>query len=108
MFPTCVAISLVNLTVSPLKAAALAFSKLIALPVNNSALSSASIDCSKLSNDSPILSTCCNVNPNLSACITALVSSPTLPLNLVKMSPLTELTFCNIFCWLNVPPNCAF
>ena len=56
MLPTCLAISFVNLTVSPDKAAALAFSTLIALPVNNSALSSFSIDVSKLSNDSPILS----------------------------------------------------
>jgi hypothetical protein len=93
MLPTCLAISSVSLAVSPDKAAALAFSIFIALPVNNSALSSDSIDCSKLSNDSPILSTCSNVNPNLSAYNTALVSSVTLPLNLVNISPLIELTF---------------
>ena len=57
----------------------LAFSKLISLPINNSAFNSFSIEVSKLSKESAILSTCARFNPNFLASNVADVNSWTLP-----------------------------
>ena len=56
--------SCANVTWSPAKAAALAFSKLIFLPINNSASSSLDIELSKSNNDFPADATSSRDEPN--------------------------------------------
>ena len=77
MPPTFFIISLV--TVSPVKAANLALSKLSCFPVNNSASNSADIDCSKFNNCLPAFATSLRDIPNDLAVATDLTNISKLP-----------------------------
>ena len=100
------AISCVNPAMSWFKANNLAFSKLIFLPVNNSASSSADIDDSKSNNELPILLTWSKDKPNLLACKVDFTNDSKLPLKLSRINLLVLFISSNVFLPLATIPFC--